>query len=68
MQEVIFAKYLITRATMMKRVTIICNDSIEAAENLLSVPKASGDLICNDSMQVTNRMSDTICGTVIDCR
>nr|XP_027188396.1 uncharacterized protein LOC113785758 [Cicer arietinum] len=46
-QELQFAKYLITRATMMKRITLICNDSIEAAESLFSLPKASNDLCIN---------------------
>jgi hypothetical protein len=30
-KEVEFEKYLITRATMMKRITTICHDSIDAA-------------------------------------
>lgn len=43
-QEVQFAKYLITRGSMMKKITIICNDSTEEAENLLSLARASPDL------------------------
>jgi len=42
-----FARYLITRVTMMKITTIICNDSTQAAENLFSVPRASDDLCIN---------------------
>ena len=41
-QEVKFAKHLITRATMMEKITIICNSSIvEEATSLLSLPRAS---------------------------
>ncbi|XP_045802763.1 putative F-box protein At1g67390 [Trifolium pratense] len=46
-KEVEFAKFLITRATMMKRINIICYDSIEVAENLLSLPRASHNLTIN---------------------
>ena len=55
-QEVQFVKYLITRATMIKRITIICNDSTEVAENLLSVPRASGDLCINLKLNAHNTM------------
>jgi hypothetical protein len=55
-QEVQFAKYLITRATMMKRITIICNDSTKVAENLLSLPRASGDLCINLKLNANNNM------------
>ncbi|WJX72443.1 hypothetical protein P8452_56327 [Trifolium repens] len=47
-KEVEFAKILIARATMLKRINIICYDySIEAAENLLSLPRASHNLSIN---------------------
>ncbi|KAJ1434417.1 Leucine-rich repeat domain superfamily [Sesbania bispinosa] len=47
-QEVELAKYLITRATMMKKITIACNDySMGVAKNLLSLPRASVDLSIN---------------------
>jgi hypothetical protein len=46
-KEVEFAKFLITRATMLKRINIICCDSIGAAENLLSLPRASHNLSIN---------------------
>ncbi|RDY11759.1 F-box protein, partial [Mucuna pruriens] len=57
-QEVEFAKYLITRATMMKRITIICSNLKEAAENLLSLPMASGKLSINLKLNANNPMDD----------
>lgn len=50
-QEVEFSKYMITRATMMKRITIISSNSLrnimKAADNLFSLPWASGNLSMN---------------------
>ncbi|KAJ1430779.1 Leucine-rich repeat domain superfamily [Sesbania bispinosa] len=41
-QEVKFVKHLITRATMMKKITVFCNSSVmDEATNLLSLPRAS---------------------------
>ncbi|KAJ1378493.1 Leucine-rich repeat domain superfamily [Sesbania bispinosa] len=41
-QEVKFVKHLITRATMMKKITVFCNSSVmDEAANLLSLPRAS---------------------------
>ncbi|XP_024629901.1 uncharacterized protein [Medicago truncatula] len=55
-KEVQFAKYLITRATMMKTITIICNDLTEVGANLLSVPRAFGDLCINLKLNANNNM------------
>ncbi|KAK7324460.1 hypothetical protein VNO77_28020 [Canavalia gladiata] len=57
-QEVEFAKYLITRATMLKRITIICSDSMEVAENLLSLPRASATLSINLKLNANNPMDE----------
>ncbi|KAK7243075.1 hypothetical protein RIF29_37859 [Crotalaria pallida] len=48
-QEVGFVKYLISRATMMKRITIISNGLLEDADQKLFslVPRASGNLSIN---------------------
>ena len=43
-----FAKYLITRAKMLNKITIVClNDSMKVATDLLSLPKASTNLSIN---------------------
>ncbi|CAJ1957824.1 unnamed protein product [Sphenostylis stenocarpa] len=57
-EEVEVVKYLITRATMMKRITIICTDSKEAAENLLSLPMASANLSINLKLNANNPMDE----------
>ncbi|XP_027342966.1 F-box protein At1g80960-like [Abrus precatorius] len=57
-QEVEFAKYLITRATAMERITLICSDSMGVAENLLSLPKASGKLSINLKLNANNPLDE----------
>ncbi|KAJ1399434.1 Leucine-rich repeat domain superfamily [Sesbania bispinosa] len=49
LEEVEFAKYLITRATMMKKITIVVRDnySMDVAKTLLSLPRASDNLSIN---------------------
>ncbi|KAL9322137.1 hypothetical protein ACSQ67_010190 [Phaseolus vulgaris] len=60
-QEVEFGKYLITKATMMKRITLICSsDSKEAAEKLLSLPMASGNLSINLILNGNNPMEEFV--------
>ncbi|KAK7324461.1 hypothetical protein VNO77_28021 [Canavalia gladiata] len=57
-QEIEFAKFLITRASMLERITIICRDSKEKAENLLVLPKASGNLSINLKLNTNNPMDE----------
>ncbi|XP_019462895.1 PREDICTED: F-box protein At1g80960-like [Lupinus angustifolius] len=55
--EVEFVKYLIAKATMMKKVTIFCNTLTEDAENLLSLPKTSTNLSINFKVNAINIMN-----------
>lgn len=59
-QEVEFAKYLITKATTMKKITIVCKDSMDVAKNLLSLPKASSNLSINLKFNTNNPMNEFV--------
>ncbi|XP_057444065.1 F-box protein At1g80960-like [Lotus japonicus] len=50
--EMEFVKYIITRATMMKKITIESKNSKREAESLLSLPKASRNLCINLKINV----------------
>ncbi|XP_057444064.1 putative F-box protein At1g67390 [Lotus japonicus] len=50
--EMEFVKYIITRATMMKKITIKSKNSKREAESLLSLPKASRNLCINLKINV----------------
>ncbi|XP_019462876.1 PREDICTED: uncharacterized protein LOC109361795 [Lupinus angustifolius] len=56
--EMEFVKYLIAKATMMKKVTIFCNTLTEDAENLLSLPKASTNLSINFKVGANNMVDE----------
>ncbi|KAK7324462.1 hypothetical protein VNO77_28022 [Canavalia gladiata] len=57
-QEMDFVKYLIARATVLERITIICSDSMEAAENLLSLPRTSTNLSIDLRLNTKNSMDE----------
>ncbi|OIW00920.1 hypothetical protein TanjilG_09998, partial [Lupinus angustifolius] len=56
--EVEFVKYLIAKATIMKKVTIFCNTLTKDAENLLSLPKASTNLSINFKVGANNMVDE----------
>ncbi|KAK7324458.1 hypothetical protein VNO77_28018 [Canavalia gladiata] len=56
--ELKFAKYVITKAIMLKRITIICSDSMTKAETLFSLPRASGNLFINLKLNANNPMDE----------